>query len=198
MSDRRKDPGKYHSALSSKELIEGAPLVQRVEIPGFGVAFAHDVRNGVPPDYLLSVDVLYADLPWPAGFALFEARANSAGGTYMEFIGAVAEWVRVLGKPAVLTTSKAAVKWMPKPDSTVTVRLNSADALALCYGVDVPAQVDTVDVLQMLASQFKCVGDFCCGYGRSGRVFAGRGGKFVMSDYNPQCIGVIAAQWGAR
>ncbi len=42
-----------------------------------------------------------------------------------------------------------------------------------------------------LAERYNRVGDFTCGYGRVGRIFSGAGKTWVMSDYNPTCIGYI-------
>ena len=60
----RKNPEfAYHSALTPQsEAVE----IQRCKFAG-GVAFQHDIRNGVPDDFG-KCDVFYGEPPWQKGF----------------------------------------------------------------------------------------------------------------------------------
>ena len=46
-----------------------------------------------------------------------------------------------------------------------------------------------------LAARYSCIGDFCCGYGRTAKRFNEAGKRFVVSDYNPAWIGYMAKEW---
>lgn len=66
-----------------------------------------------------------------------------------------------------------------------------------CYGPIIPTEtpegfMHNGEVLALLARKYKKVGDWCCGYGYSGRVFLSQGREAVLSDYNAKCIGYIA------
>jgi hypothetical protein len=49
----------------------------------------------------------------------------------------------------------------------------------------------TDDLLHYVARYHSCIGDFCCGYGQSARIFRSEGKQFVCSDFNASCIGFI-------
>lgn len=170
-----------------------------------GVAFVHDVMAGELPDAYLACDVLYADLPWKSGFDEFNRRASiDDGRTYTDFLIAVDDQVREMGRPAVLTTGKHAIGVL-QPDATAPVALswlNMQAGTAALYGIDLPGNADgsittTHSLLHSLARRYGCVGDFCCGYGLTGRVFAAARKRYVLSDHNPACIGLIASSAAA-
>ena len=180
----------YHTALKSERI--SAAQRTRVEMPA-GVAFVHDLLRGPLPDEYAACDVFYADLPWPAGFAEFERRAGLAPGrSYGEFMAAVSRIINTVPRPILLTAGKLALRHLPKPAAIVSSKLNGAACLVMTYHLGiVPDCADTVALLEWLAERFQCIGDFCCGYGRAGRIFAKHGKRFVMSDYNSECIGYI-------
>ena len=180
----------YHTALKG-ERFAVAPR-KRVGSPA-GVAFVNDLLCGPLPDEYAACDVFYADLPWPAGFAEFERRTGLAPGrSYGEFMAAVSRIINTVPRPILLTAGKLALRHLPKPAAIVSSKLNGAACLVMTYHSDIqPGSTDTVALLEWLAERFQCIGDFCCGYGRAGRIFAKHGKRFVMSDYNSECIGYI-------
>jgi len=180
----------YHTALKG-ERISAVPRM-RVESPA-GVSFVHDLLGGPLPDEYAACDVFYADLPWPAGFAEFERRAGLAPGrSYGEFMAAVARIIRTIRKPVLLAAGKQALRHLASPAAVLSSKLNGAACVVIMFHANIqPACSDTVALLGWLAERYGCIGDFCCGYGRAGRIFAERGKRFVMSDYNPECIGYI-------
>lgn len=197
MSDR----APYHSANLRPAHPANAPMTGCATRGG--VAFVHDLMTGPLPDAYAACDVLYADLPWKSGFAEFNRRAGiDDGRTYEEFLAAVDAAVRESGRPAVLTTGKHSLGIL-QPDATAPVRLswlNLQPGTAALYGLDHgPLDPDdgstatTHRVLHALARWYDCAGDFCCGYGLTGRVFAAARKRYVLSDHNPACIGEIAA-----
>jgi hypothetical protein len=178
----------YHTALKGRETY-AAP--KRTVETQAGVAFVHDIRVGLPLAYM-GCDVLYADLPWRAGFAEFEKRAGEpAGASYAEFLKAVGEIVQADGRLIILVTGPHARSLLPLEDQRLDLLLNGNPAIAAAYHGTIPWVNNTIDLLHCLADTYRCIGDFCCGYGRAGRIFAEHGKRFVMSDYNAQCIGYI-------
>jgi 2-polyprenyl-3-methyl-5-hydroxy-6-metoxy-1,4-benzoquinol methylase len=65
--------------------------------------------------------------------------------------------------------------------------------VAAYHTTDMPQRCGTdIEVIGHLARRYARVGDFCCGYGRTLRLFARHGKRFTGSDYNARCIGYIA------
>jgi hypothetical protein len=185
----------YHSALAGAR--QRWPAVSRFEC-AHGVAFQHDIALGLPAE-MQTADVWYADLPWQQGWHKFAAFAGVDQRTrYQDAMRAVGSAARAAGVPVVMVTGKHAVDLL-QPLATASVVLNGGDAVACLWRLEPwRRKRDTVEVLESLAAQHRRVGDFCCGYGRAGRIFAARGRQFVLSDLNAECIGYIAAhaaQW---
>lgn len=188
----------YHSALRP----EGDwPAVMRHEAPNGSVALCHDAINPLPPEFD-SCDVLYAEPPWRRGVEEFNRRAgvSSADGR-PAWPDMVRHWHNVAvkfsatGRPVLYAIGKEFLKYMRPDFPTEPVILNGGEVLLAGYGQPLPDlsyPADVVDVLAWLAGRYFRVGDFCCGYGRAGRIFAARGRSFVISDYSAKCVGYIA------
>lgn len=182
----------YHSALWDESAAEPC---ERVELRG-GLAFRHDIYLGLPEEFA-RCDVLYSEPPWPAGVEVFDRRAGVAGGDYrrlMEAIGAVITGTNI---PTFLITGDRGRKLLPMALQEHRIILNGAAAWCMVYRKrlhDWPESTEAL--LERLAAEFGCVGDFCCGYGTAGRVFRAAGKRFVLADYNARCIGHIAAHLG--
>ena len=185
----------YHSALHAPAVIS---LAQHFTL-GESVALVHNLTDGPLPPEFAACDVFYADIPWgQTGLARFNERAGVRT-PYPEFIAAVTVTLDTIKRPAVIVTGQRDAALLPIPEQRMETRLNGARAVALIYRALLPTHVpDTVKLLHLLADKYQRVGDFCCGYGRAGRIFMGRGKRFTLSDYNPACIGYIAqhaASW---
>lgn len=187
----------YHSAHKP-------PVVAR-EVQRYGnlgcVAFVHDLMssNTLPPEFA-HCDVLVTDLPWLKGFDTFNQRAGvNDGRGYQAFMGRVTEIVVADRRPTYLITGRHALGYLPRPDAVVPMQLNEWDACAIAYRPG-PEAAGTYheagEFLQTLARTYRVAGDFCCGYGRTGRFFMRAGKGAVLSDVNPSCIGYISAQHG--
>lgn len=160
-----------------------------------GLAFAYDLTHPEPlPAAYAQCDVFYSDPPWRSGYERFNRRAGVAGPTYRDFMAALARHVDALGAPVVLVTGKHAAKLLPAADWTVPIQLNEHAAVGYGYRMPQPPGMVTTAPLLLghLASRYSCIGDFCCGCGNAGRMFAAAGKRFVMSDVNRRCIGYIA------
>lgn len=191
----------YHSA--HKPPIQAQP--QWVyEGQGIGVsARVLDIMDDTPeailstnPGYA-SCDVLVTDLPWQRGFEVFNERAGiDDGRNYAGFMRAVRGLVETATVPTWLITGLHALRHLPKPDLVLPMRLNDDEAVAIGYRPGPEAFSGDYPIAQeflhTLAEHYECAGDFCCGYGRTGRFFARAGKRAVLSDFNPRCIGYIA------
>lgn len=190
----------YYSALKGSATPDGCPKLSRYE-GKYGVAFPYDISVGVIPQEMEEADVLYSDLPWVGGYKKFLERAGVEGAPkYQTFLYAVRWAIEMAGKPAVMVTGKHAIQYLC-PESGRDIKLNGRDAVALLWGFGPEQQrrveqeeeiVTAYDLLVWLAERFYCVGDFCCGNGRAGEVFAWFGKRYVMSDINARCIGYIS------
>lgn len=185
----------YHTSL--KPPLTGIePCTRWKESESFA-AFVWDIMAGPLPPRYSKCDVLYADLPWQDGFDEFNRRAGVNGGrTYRGFMAAVSAVVEAQRyRPVYLVTGRHALKYLPDPDQTFSLRLDETPSLAIAYNVKHVGRSFGVadELLRYLARQHERVGDFCCGYGRSGRIFRRAGRAFTLSDVNAECIGYIAA-----
>ena len=183
----------YHSVHAPRVPVEPC---RRWE-GGGSVALVHDVMAGPLPAEFEACDVLYADLPWRTGFDGYNGRAGvDDGRTYPAFMAAVSRVVEAQNRPVVLVTGRHALSMLPKPVQKLPVVMpvaNRQPALALVYGCVLRCDwEDTAGLVARLATWYRRVGDFCCGYGQSARAFAAAGRRFVASDYNPECVGYIA------
>lgn len=189
----------YHTALAQGRLEDAAPLHGRHEADGC-VVLRWDVTDGPPPADYQSCDLIYAEPAWPHGLPAFNARAGAEGLAFPTYAKAIGHAIQVLGKPTAIVGSLQALRHAPPPDMTTEVLLNGGKATLAFWNGAYAGGATTLEVLERLAQTYKRVGDFCAGYGMTGRVFRRAGGSFVLSDYNAQCCGYIAAHmegWGA-
>ncbi len=165
---------------------------------GYGcTAFVHDVMaSSVFPAEYNPCDVMVADLPWRNGYDAFNRRAGIVDGrTYATFMERVAEITESALSPLYLVTGRHALPMLPTPDAVLPMRLNGDDAVAIGYrpGKEANGRYGiTQEFLCVLAQRYDCLGDFCCGYGRTARFALRSGKRAVVSDLNPRCIGYIA------
>lgn len=181
----------YHTALGGPATRDW-PAVELYQ-GRRGTAFQHDVCLGVH-ERMLDADVLYVEFPWPDGYTVFAERAGTTQRlAYRDLVSNVGTEILRCGRPAVLLVGKRAAQIL-QPPAVASVRLNGNPVLAALWRLPGwEGTPDAHDILRRLAGEFACVGDFCCGYGRAGRVFHAAGKRYVLSDFDPHCIGHIAA-----
>lgn len=191
----------YHSALATGKLYEADPL------PSGVVHFDHrensvqcwDINNGVIPEEFYECDLIYAEPMWPAGVKNFDERAGVQTPSYPEHCLAVGGIITKLGKPTVMTTSKKMLATLPYPDMVTECDLNGGRAhIGFWHGAFAIGDTNQ-EIIRHLAAQYDRVGDFCAGYGTTGRLFIEAGKNAVLSDYNASCCGYIAKHmetWG--
>jgi len=188
----------YHTA--HKPPLKGQRPADRFDSTGMHkgriAAFVHDIATGTLPADYLRCDVLVTDLPWRNGFDEFNRRAGADDGrSYPEFMRAVSAIVSAATVPTWLITGKHALSYLPKPDITLPMMLNQDEALAIGYRPGPEAfgnYGDSREFLHALTETYDCAGDFCCGYGRTGRFFLRAGKRAVLSDINAQCVGYVS------
>lgn len=177
----------YHTALAPAAY--GGKSVDLAALKN-GLAFRYDIFSMEFPTVYRACDVFYSDLPWRSGFNEFEVRASMSGRSYADFLSAIRGHIKEYSRPVVFVTGKHAVDALC-PDRVYKTRLNSAPAMALCWGLELKSPSTEMAILSELASRFERAGDYCCGYGRTGRIFSEAGKEFIMSDHNGRCIGYI-------
>jgi len=201
---------KYHTALKESVLAEKHTGESNFETHPKGLMIKNDIiRSGLPAEFD-SCDVLYSDPPWPHGWHIFNKRAGVNGTTYQQLCDAITKIIKQ-GKPTYLCLGKSLLGKLPEPKITRDVILNGDKIILAIWndnawlnaaeqhrlGIGFQETLSTRDVCIMLASRYKCIGDFACGYGESVRNFLDGGGarhKFVASDYNGNCISVMSQE----
>lgn len=198
----------YHSAVNVGPVEEDAyPLDRWVSKDGKREAFAHDFADGLQiPSEFDRCEVLYVEPPFPHGWKVFHERAGiEPKMSYNEFFHGVTKALAESGKPAVMlcsTDPRVQLKAVPPAYSHRSALLvDSRTCVMLWYNLVPPKEFKTnTELIQWLATQYECVGDFASGYGYTGRLFSQAGKGWVLSDLDPSCIGYIAQhaeEWGA-
>lgn len=186
----------YHSV--QLPVAEAMPL-QRYDDPrNRGVALVHDLLAGPLPPEFDQADVLYCEPPWRSGFDAYNMRAGvNDDRTYSQLLAAISEIIESTTTPVIVVVGAHARAMLPMADVDVPIMQSLLPrrpiARAFAYRCPIPSMSDHTELLTWLAMHYECVGDFLGGYGWSGRIFAELGKRFVLSDYNPRCIGQIAA-----
>lgn len=188
----------YMSALKSNKSYQNISELPEYEWNKFtivkdGIVGRYDISKGLPTIYA-GCDVFYADLAWSRGVNKFAELA----GTEVEFkkyMEKITEIARNNGNPFYLVAGKEVEKYMIGFAYT-DIKLNGDSAVL--YSVNAPLignNLDSVELLELLALKHDRIGDFCCGMGRSGRIFKEKGKKFVMTDINGRCIEYLARKY---
>ena len=186
----------YHTALKRGALANAEPC-QRVTV-GNSIAFQHDIMDAWPDEYA-AADVLYSEIPWRAGFPVFERRAGVENPpTYQEFLQRINEIIATVDVPVVITGGQSMLTTLTKPDHVYDTRLEGNRCLLFAYGVPLRETETTTSAIAGLAGRFNTIGDFACGYGQTAIGAAAANKSFVVSDNNASCIGYIADHFGAR
>lgn len=180
----------YHTALGKTVPLTAHEALHTDQ--GLSTAFVHDILTGLPGIYY-GCDLLYSEIPWQSGWEVFLDRAGAPEfPPYGQFMQTIAGIINTVQLPHVVVTGHQAQRWLPYTEDALPMQLNGEPAVAYGYRLELPAAIDTEKLLERLAVSFDRVGDYCCGYGRAGRIFAQHGKLYTMSDINRSCIGYIA------
>lgn len=192
----------YHSALANGKMEDADPLpagVVHLDQHG-NVVTVWDINADPIPEAFLECDLIYCEPAFPAGMSKFDDRAGKEPYSYEEYATNFGRTLKELAKPTVMFIPERALKFTPAPDFTTEAMLNGNKTLVAFWNGAFSWGDDNHTIIRCLADNYDRVGDFCAGYGTTGRLFAEAGKGFVMSDYNAQCCGYIAANmegWGA-
>lgn len=189
----------YHTSLKSHEVHIVSNQIGR----GCGcetcTVFVHDMEHGLPTEFN-HCDVIFSEPPWPAGYGEFSARAGKTSHSFSRFAGALSAVCvgATRDVPVVLVVGKLLLRRLPCPTRVTDGWIDSggrilARCLIACWGRNVlNGESRTSTLLSGLAQEFWCVGDPCCGYGNTGRIFMANGRHAVMSDVNQACVDYVA------
>jgi hypothetical protein len=178
----------YHSALHDPIEVNGS--LDYFEKDG-NVALVNNVLDGIPSVFN-KCDILYSEISWIDGLDKFNKRANSSL-DFTQYITAINSIIRNSKVPTIIIGSIKILSKIEKPHQILETKINGANAKAFVYNYDFDGMHSTTtSIILNIASKFNCVGDFCCGYGNTGRIFKKMNKKFVMSDYNSKCIKFIS------
>jgi len=182
----------YHSALAAGKLEEGAPLAEPYCENECWV-MVWDVNDRAIPDPYHRCDLLYAEPSWPAGLKNFDARAGVETSSFRDYALSVRHIIETLNVPTVMFVGAQAQRLLPIPDYSIEADLNGNLTPVCFWNGAMASGASNKDIIRDLAQHYNVVGDFCCGYGTTGRLFKEAGREFVMSDYNAQVCGYVAA-----
>jgi hypothetical protein len=209
MGNLRKVSHPYHTSLREPAVeLKQRPSEYRGE-DGSAAFVLNLVTNlhrtgGVLPDPYDTCDVLYTEMAWERGYPIFAERAGLRSVDFDAYVKAIAAIAENEKAPAVIITGKKALRRLPTPALQMEAWINSGGlviatgAVAAFYRMStVPTCArsgdgSTLSLLEGLATIYRRIGDPCCGFGNAGRVFAGAGRNFVMSDVNRDCIRFVA------
>lgn len=185
----------YHSALKSVPSVNVMKELDRHDAGGNHV-FRLDVCNGELPVIFEQCDVLYSEPAWQSGYAEFMNRASRERSTYAEYIAAMNKIIaRFRARCAIwLVLGAHVMKRITEPERKLPTTIHGYEAF-LCGWNDgkIYGTVKTnYDFIKELARDYSRVGDFCAGYGNTGRIFKESGKHFVLSDINGKCVYYIA------
>jgi len=185
----------YHTALNSKKntnkIVEGT---QRFETKNC-LAFTYDFipKQSLPNEYD-KCDFLYVEVPYPQGIKIFDERANvKETRTVDDFALALSKIIMDTKIPIGIVTSKILHKKLPPANSIHEMSIHVGKVTFAMHNYILPFQFQrSTDLMQYVANNFNCLGDFCCGYGYPLIQYLKFGGKkIIASDYNSQCITIL-------
>ena len=176
------------------------------------VVLRHNVATGLLPANFKECDVMFCGSPWPLGQKIFNKRAGVVV-THDEVSEGVAQIINSYRDTLIiLALGPHMLKKLPEPvglahvfDDIVDMELDIDDlAIEVDYQLDsmnlawwngeYTGPTDKVESIhQYLGETYSTMGDFFCGYGYGIFNFLAAGGqRFVASDYDSKCVGMVA------
>lgn len=187
----------YHTALKNGTIEESVPMQRFVY--NNSLAFTYDVFDALPNEFD-ACDFFYMEPPYPAGSKVFDNRMGIEGRTYSDLAQRISLFIESTNKPIIMTMSKTAIKHLPTPlqgfEADFTHSIKSLKTMVYTWNVKIEEFKTTKHILSELLNEYNCVGDMFCGYGHTAIMAANQSKDFVVSDYNPLCIGFLAKLLG--
>jgi 16S rRNA G966 N2-methylase RsmD len=187
----------YHTALKGGHTENAEPI--SIYRHGDSIAFQHDIFNPYPVIYD-SCDMIYFDPPWREGAKIFDERVGIAGRSFEQLTGRISELILETKAPVILSCGKWGEKMLPEPDWIIETDLKATVGKCSVYGYRTPYMPFSYgkELLPLIAQRFNVLGNWFCGYGNLAFEAVKYNKTFIVSDYNPQCIGYIKANMEAK
>ena len=192
----------YMSALKSQndfknvENMDPVPFGDMIDVDG-GVIGVQDASLPLHKAYD-KCDVFLSELAWSRGTKKFSEMANYES-DFKIYMMAVTQRARSDGRPHYFICGAESRKFMIG-STYKDIILNNGKAILYMINCDssiIPDYIlSSTVLLNLLAKNYDCIGDFSCGFGRSGKVFHQHNKKFVMTDINGKCIRHLEGIYG--
>ncbi len=153
------------------------------------IIFKHDLTAGIPKIYN-KCDLLYTEPSWLVGYKIFCKRANMVPyGDYKKYISMLSN-LTYGKKTIVMIIGKSAIKNMNQNYSKIRVKMNNYWETAYGWNIDLSKynESKSFEFIKQLSNDYNNVGDFCCGFGNTGRIFKENGKNFIMSDISGEVV----------
>lgn len=133
-------------------------------------------------------DCVCSIVAWRHGFRIFHERAGvQPSGTHAVYIAHIRQLIQTLSLPSYIVTSKRDAMLMA-PDLIRPITLFDEPAMLAEWQPLGPAGIDRAeDLPALLATRYRAVLDFSCGYGSIVRPFR----YFIGSDIDTKCLNYI-------
>lgn len=178
----------YHSGLKGWDVQDSAPL-DKYQI-GDSIAFRHDIMDEYPEIYK-ECDFIYGEPPWIAGAKIFDERAGISGRKFTDLTQRISDLIESLTIPIVLTTGAWGLKMLPKADYAIDANIKTS-AIGKCHILYYRTEaLDSENLISQVVAKGNVIGDWFCGYGNLAIEAHKQGKRFIVSDYNAECIGYI-------
>lgn len=102
----------------------------------------------------------------------------------------MARWLRPLQR-----AGREALKYHTEATATYPTLLNGAQALLICYRIELQSHDTNDHAIHELCTRFRNIGDWCAGYGHTAAIAREHGINWVASDHNGSCIAYIAERF---
>jgi len=187
----------YHTALKKANVLIPEDVERSLnyfEKDG-NIAFKYDLTKGMHEKFK-SVDVIYSEISWKAGFKVFKERVGEQPKQkeYEKYLDSVKEVIDKLEVPAFITGGRGILKHLNPDDAFPVFLWGSKVELCLFNGAEVPRDRirNNFEIMSHVAENFNKGLDFSCGFGNFGKAMQEKGKNFVCSDLNGKCIFYLA------
>ena len=182
----------YNTALSWGEVVNAPPMDFYSDAES--VVLRHNVATELLPAHFKECDVMFCDAPWCTGQKIFNERAGVVV-THDEVAEGIAQIINSYSDILIiLTAGMSVIKKLPEPVRLIDTELNGDRVNLAWWNGEYTGPTDKVESIhQHLGETYSTMGDFFCGYGNSIFNFLAAGGqRFVASDYDSNCVGLVA------
>jgi hypothetical protein len=151
------------------------------------IVLHNDLLKNNLPEHFNVCDFLYTETPYPLGFKSFNKNKNKLNNkTYNDLADSLKKIIN-LKKPIYLTLGKTLLNKLPISNGQKNIKQNNDNVIIAWWNTHQKPQGNTSREI-CKNFNYKCMGDFMCGYGQSVIDF---NKNFVASDFDKNCVGVV-------